>query len=73
MDRLSRSAFELDIPDMRTTRQERERSRREMRELNEKLAEQVESVGCPVLSHSSFEPRIMISAVLKIIDISKLI
>lgn len=45
MDRLSRSAFELDIPDMRTTREERERSRREMRELNEKLAEQVEGVS----------------------------
>ena len=45
MDRLSRSAFELDIPDMRITREERERSRREMRELNEKLAEQVEGVS----------------------------
>ncbi|KAL5111864.1 70 kDa neurofilament protein [Taenia crassiceps] len=44
MERLSRSAFELDIPDMRTTREERERSRREMRELNEKLAEQVEGM-----------------------------
>ncbi|KAM7539715.1 hypothetical protein Aperf_G00000037554 [Anoplocephala perfoliata] len=44
MDRLSRSAFELDIPDMRMTREERERSRREMRELNEKLAEQVEGM-----------------------------
>ncbi|VDK32580.1 unnamed protein product [Taenia asiatica] len=43
-ERLSRSAFELDIPDMRTTREERERSRREMRELNEKLAEQVEGM-----------------------------
>lgn len=45
MERLSRSAFELDIPDMRTTREERERSRREMRELNEKLAEHVEGVS----------------------------
>lgn len=44
MERLSRSAFELDIPDMRTAREERERSRREMRELNEKLAEQVEGM-----------------------------
>ncbi|VDL19937.1 unnamed protein product [Hymenolepis diminuta] len=44
MDRLSRSAFELDIPDMRSTREERERNRREMRELNEKLAEQVEGM-----------------------------
>nr|CDS33188.2 intermediate filament protein [Hymenolepis microstoma] len=44
VDRLSRSAFELDIPDMRNKREERERSRRDMRELNEKLAEQVEGM-----------------------------
>ncbi len=45
LERLTRSAFELDIPDMRTTREERERSRREMHLLNEKLADQVEGVS----------------------------
>lgn len=44
MDRLSRSAFDLDIPDMQTTREEREKSRREMHELNEKLADQLDGV-----------------------------
>lgn len=54
MDRLSRSAFELDIPDMRSTREERERNRREMRELNEKLAEQVEGVSSSLLLLKSY-------------------
>lgn len=45
MERLPRSAFELDIPDMRTTREDRERSRRELHQLNEKLADQVEGVS----------------------------
>ncbi|BHF59204.1 hypothetical protein SprV_0100216000 [Sparganum proliferum] len=42
LDRLSRSAFELDIPDMRSTREGRMRNKRDMHELNERLAEQVE-------------------------------
>ncbi|KAL7063341.1 hypothetical protein AAHC03_01275 [Spirometra sp. Aus1] len=42
LDRLSRSAFELDIPDMRNTREGRMRNKRDMHELNERLAEQVE-------------------------------
>ncbi|VEL08763.1 unnamed protein product [Protopolystoma xenopodis] len=45
IDRISRSAFELDIPDLKNVREGRERSRQELRVLNERFASHLEVVS----------------------------